>query len=278
MTVDDHNGEQPRGADVAASAFAPPHKSVWLRRLVLAALSTFVACGIGGYWLHDTAQTAKTERRDAFLTQFRESFRSGIVVLRGEPQLMSIERWSIRPAFFAPPAVSEYRITAPILVDDVEKWGVWNYSCNSGHGDGIFEFGYVETLSPNQFPLPPAPAKRYIPWAEEMVDGIPVTACPAAQVVSVTSPAPFNQPITLVARCPPGTTCEPVVFPSDAVMASLAEQSPDENGVMQWTFSLSPKYRPPSQIRVILKCTEFRGTERLENSATEVTLELTDAQ
>lgn len=231
----------------------------WRTRIAVAAALLVLLAG----WLFWSAFEATQARRAAFVNRFRESFRSGWVKLGGEPRIE--EPGALRSGFA--PGVNLYRITAPIERDGKQLWGVWSYACNDRYQDAIFQFGYAEAATEQQLGRRPLPPKRYIDWATEMVDGIPSTAGGSATIVSsITSVAPGGS-VTLVASAPAGTTCEFVTYPPDAAATPLPVQTPDENGIVRWTFALNPKYaQTGNNLRLIVKCIEQRGALRLENS------------
>lgn len=215
-------------------------------------------------WLLWSGFEARQARHAAFLTRFKESFRSGLVELAGEPRL---ERSPGLPEGFAPwEPIDLYRITAPIEQDGKQLWTVWLYTCSGRHDDGsvgIWQFGYAEAPTEAQLATP---AKRYISPAVQMVDGIPTTAGASATIVSSTRSVEPGGIVMVVASAPAGTTCELVTYPPDVAASPLPMQTPDQNGIVRWTFSLNPKYGAGQTLRLIVKCIEQRGTLRLDNS------------
>jgi hypothetical protein len=209
---------------------------------------------------------AERIKQEEFLARFKASFTSGQVVLLDEPQVQEQQRTLMAETGYASyrgPGVNEYRITAPIQASGRERWAVWSYTCNDCSQDYIYQFSYAEAASPQQLPQFPNPPKPYIEGTWRMIDGVPSTAGATATIVSSTSQAPIDRPITLTASAPPGTMCELIVFPSDAVLTPLTPLAPDARGRVRWTWSVDPRFAG-GDIAVQVKCIETRGAARLE--------------
>lgn len=147
-----------------------------------------------------SVQTREAQNQSWFLTRFTDSFSADELQLLAEPLLDEQQRTLIPESgyrSFQPPGVNEYRIVAPIKKDGQQRWAIWAYTCNGGHGDLIYRYACAEATSQAELPPFPFPAKRYIEGTWNMIDGVPTTAGPSATVVSVTSPARVNQPIVL---------------------------------------------------------------------------------
>lgn len=208
---------------------------------------------------------AGEERTAAFLARFEESFNSGAAELVGEPEIKSIDRfWMPESRSFQGPEVNEYVITAQFKRDGIVQWGRWLYTCNGSHGDGIYKYSHAEAAQHSGLPLFPLPRRKYIPWATEMIDGIPSTAGASAASVSVT-PVSANGQITVSATAPAGTTCRVQVSPPDALLAPVPPQQPGASGTVSWTCTVNPRYAG-GQFRVLVNCQEPVGAMVLENS------------
>lgn len=204
-------------------------------------------------------------RKAAFASRFEASFNSGDAELIGRPQIKSVNRYVLLGIGSGqPPGVNEYVVTAQFRRDGEVKWGRWRYTCNGGQGDGIYKYSHAEAAQQGALPLSLLPRHRYIPWATEMVDGIPSTAGASASNVSVT-PVAANRQITVSASAPAGTTCRIQVFPPDALLSPVQPQQPDASGAVTWACTVNPRYAG-GRIRLLVNCQEPIGAMVLENS------------
>jgi hypothetical protein len=203
----------------------------------------------------------------AFLSRFKSSFSTGEVKLLAEPRIGEQQRTRMReygPLSFRAPGVNEYRIVAPIKTKGKEVWAVWAYTCNEEANEMIYTYAYAEAPDEQQLPEFPFPAQRYIDITWRMVDGVPATAGPSATVISVTSPAPVDQPIVLTASAPPGTVCELHLFPSD-LLPSMPPKRPDRKGNVTWSWNVPPNMAGYN-IRYELRCIQTRGSGQMLNT------------
>ena len=221
----------------------------------------------------------EVEQRSAFLARFERSFDSGIVQLIGRPQIEHIQRYWM-PEFsrlaFRTPEVNEYVITAQLKRAGAVKWGRWLYTCNGSHYDGIYKHSYVEANRQSLLPSFPFPLQSYIPWAMQMIDGIPSTAGGTASIISVSSPINVTDPLVVKASAPAGTTCRIQVFPTDALLSPAAPKRPQAGGGVSWECNVNPKYAG-SRISLLVHCAERRGNRTLENSTAAPNVEVLPA-
>lgn len=186
--------------------------------------------------------TTERENLSAFLVRFESSFTSGEVTLLDDPQPYELQRTLIPESGyrqFQGPGVNEYRFVAPIEKHGERLWAVWAYTCNGEQDDFIYQFGYAEASHMSRLPQFPLPARRYVEGTWYMVDGIPSTAGPSATVVSATPPPSRIWPAQLTATAPPGTECELVVYPLNAVVGELPPKKPDNKGLVHWSWKVT---------------------------------------
>ena len=252
---------------------ADPELSTRWRFSVRELLIGFAAACLLLAWISGHSRdfgSQESRNQSALLTRFKASFISGETRLLGEPILGENQRSRMARGYsFRPPGVNEYRLVAPIERQGQRLWAVWFYTCNGSNSDplyhdAIYQFAYAEAASKEELPELPWPPKRYIEVTMDMVDGTPKTAGAAATLVSVTTPARVERPIVLRASAPPGTVCELLVFPTDAVTTPLAPVKVGKNKTAAWTWQVDPRYAGLN-LSYQLRCTEQRGAGQMIN-------------
>lgn len=228
-----------------------------------------VAIVFAAFWYARNRDAAlNAERQSKVLALFQQSFSGGATQLVGEPQIEGINRLRMPElgfGTFRPREVNEYVVTAQVNRGGVLKWGRWLYTCNGDHDDGIFKYSYSEANQANALPSFPLPLQKYIPWATQLIDGVPSTAGASATNVSVSSPVRVTEKLIVTASAPAGTTCRMQVFPSNALMSPVQPQQPEADGSVKWTCELNPRYAG-SRLSLLVHCAEPCGTKMLENS------------
>jgi hypothetical protein len=250
---------------------APSNELKWrfsLRQLMVTIAVFGLVLGWNMEWMR-RGQSARRENQLAFLQRFKTSFSSGQMELLAEPTLEGLHR-SVKAEtgyrVFQTPGISEYRISAPIREAGQEKWAVWSYTCgpdnvSPGGGEFVFQFAYAEAADEAQLPKFPFPPKRYIQYSSDIIDGLPSTAGPIATIVSSPLSASVDQPVVVKATAPRGTTCRLVVWPAEAVVAPVPDQTPNTKGTVEWSVMIRPQYAGGS-IGIEVQCIEPRGPRK----------------
>ena len=228
-----------------------------------------VAIAFAAFWYARNRDAAlNAERQSKVVARFQQSFSSGATQLVGEPQIEGIIRlWMPELGFgtFRPLEVNEYVVTAQVKQGGVLKWGRWLYTCSGDHDEGIFKYSYSEANQANALPSFPLPLQKYIPWATQLIDGVPSTAGASATIVSVSSPIHVTDELIVLASAPAGTTCRIQVFPPDALLSPVQPQQPESDGSVKWACKVNPRYAG-SSLALLVHCAESCGTKMLENS------------
>jgi hypothetical protein len=237
--------------------------SAWaIFAVIVAGIIGFVA----GKWMEQ--QRTRLLMQNHFLWNFEKSFRSGRTKLLGRPRIEEVSEdvrlyhQVLRP--FAPLElkVVEYRIVAQFAGPTGPHWGGWSYYCHLDSVNLITAFSFIQSEHRNLLKTAP---KAYVPWTNEMVDGIPITNGAEAKIVSLTDPATIGQPVQLVVNSPAGTRTEVALIPEGLAVAPPTAQPPDSTGNVTWTWTLKPTQRREATIEI--KCFEpFGKVELVRNT------------
>lgn len=227
-------------------------------------ISILSVAAIAGGFLYSISWQGNAKQQ--FASRFRASFSSGLAQLCSEPDINASLPFpipDIGPLKF--PRVTEYSVTAQYIEGGQVQWGRWFYTCNARYNDGIFRFSQFNAIRRGDLPSSPGPTHVYIPWATEIIDGIPKSAGVTLTSLNVPPSIAVSEPLRVTAIAPPGSLCRLEVFPPNAVKSTPPPHRPDADGKIDWSLMLVPD-SVGSRISVHVHCGQLRGTKLLENA------------